>query len=497
MANEKAYKCRDFAQLDGENYASYPAIKAIVEKHAPKALEKLYARIATDEQASSLLPNQQIRDHAASAQLAHWKALFSHRFDDEQVQRSEKIGRVHSEVGLDPSFYIGGYALVLEEMIERAMTSGLHNPLSARKTGKTIATLVKVALVDMEAAMSAYFREEERARRAVIASMGEALQAMKDGNLQAQLSDLPEEYQEITHDFHEMRRELSSIIVDISDAAGNIDTGSREISAAANDLADRTERSAAGISRTAEVMSEVNLGIQSTVSSVKRVNESIAEVDNQAVAGGQIVTDAIGAMDKIKHSSEEIGQISEVIENIAFQINLLALNARVEAARAGEAGKGFAVVASEVGALAHRTSDSAKSIKELISKSNGDVLAGVDLVAQTKSALEVIISRLAVARSEARDIATSASTQADSLQEINDEVQRMETSTQQNAAMVEESNAATRTLSQEASRLTEIVGRFRLERRSKVHDENDSAVQAFVAQEHAENEGLALHRRYG
>jgi methyl-accepting chemotaxis protein len=175
-------------------------------------------------------------------------------------------------------------------------------------------------------------------------------------------------------------------------------------------------------------------------------------------------------MDKIKTSSEEIAQITEVIESIAFQTNLLALNAGVEAARAGEAGKGFAVVASEVGALAHRTTESAKSIKALIGKSSADVREGVDLVGRTKSALEQIIQKVGDAKTKAGEITTQAEAQAGKLKQVSDEIQRMDATTQQNAAMVEQSNAAARALSQESQRLTGIVGRFSIERRTKYRD---------------------------
>ncbi|HEY1125311.1 MAG TPA: globin-coupled sensor protein [Sphingobium sp.] len=452
--------------LTQENYKVFPRIKAIVDKFGGKALERLYARIASDRAASAFLPTQDKREYAARAQLEHWKQLFGGRFDERQVERSEHIGRIHARVGLTPHLYIGGYALVLEELIQRSMRRSFFSRLSGRRTGDLIGTLVKAALLDMDAALSAYFRAEEEARRTVIDSVGQALSRMADGNLQADLQGLPETYQQIAVDFHRMRHEISSILCDMADAADNIDTGSNEISSAAGDLASRTERTAEGITRTAEVMRGVTGAVLDTANAVREINNSITEISGQAEQGGAIVISAIGAMDKIKASSDEIAQITEVIESIAFQTNLLALNAGVEAARAGEAGKGFAVVASEVGALAHRTTESAKSIKALIGKSSADVNEGHELVGRTRAALEQIIEKVGGAKVQAGEISAQAETQAHNLQEVSAEIQKMDSSTQQNAAMVEQSNAASRGLSAEAQRLMAIVTRFQLERRS-------------------------------
>lgn len=455
-----------FVQLTQDNYAAFPKIRSLIDRFAGKALDRLYARISGDRATASLFKSAEQRNRAAQAQLLHWKQLFAGHFDARQIERSEHIGRVHSRVGLEPKYYIGGYALVLEELIEQTLRRNLFLRLSGRRSGKVVSTLVKAALLDMDAALSAYFNAEAEARKQVIDTVGQALARIADGDLRAELKGLPEAYKQIAVDFHRMRHEMSSMVVEMADAAENIDAGSNEISSAAGDLAGRTERNAEGITRAAEVMRGVTGGVLQTAGAVRDVNTSITEISAQAEHGGAIVTSAIGAMDKIKASSEEIAQITEVIESIAFQTNLLALNAGVEAARAGEAGKGFAVVASEVGALAHRTTESAKSIKSLISKSSADVHDGVDLVGRTRVALEQIIAKLGGAKEQAGEISTQAEAQARSLKAVSDEIQKMDSSTQQNAAMVEQSNAASRALSNEARRLTSIVSRFALERRS-------------------------------
>ena len=171
---------------------------------------------------------------------------------------------------------------------------------------------------------------------------------------------------------------------------------------------------------------------------------------------------AVQSSVKIEKSSQEINQIISVIDEIAFETNLLALNAGVEAARAGEAGRGFAVVASEVRSLAQRSADAAKEIKDLISTSTSQVGDGVKLVAETGEALERIVNNIVEINSVVTDIAASAQEQAATLQQVNDAAVRMDQSTQQNAAMSEEATAASRSLAQKSRELAGLINKFEL-----------------------------------
>jgi methyl-accepting chemotaxis protein len=474
---DKASASQDFVTLSEENYRQFPRLRKIMEKSAPKALKKLYARIASDPVTAGLLPTQKDRDRAAKAQHNHWVELFGGTFDGASRGRSRAIGEVHARIGLSPSYYVRGYALVLEEVIGDILKGGLCNRLNGRNVGDLVATLVKTALFDMEIALSTYFEAEERARVSVINSLEVALQQVAAGDLCAQLSDLPPAYAKIGEDFHTMRRCMSDIVTQMAQAADNIDTGSGEISSAAADLATRTEQQAATLARTSEVMQAINEGMQSTATNARQVNQSVSQAHVQAQESGEIVSSAMEAMDRIKSSSSQIATITEVIEAIAFQTNLLALNAGVEAARAGEAGKGFAVVASEVRALAHRTTDSAKDIKELISQSSVHVEDGVDLVARTGSALHQIIEKVSEATEQAQQIAALAESQATTLEQVSNEISHMDVTTQQNAAMVEQSNAAAHTLSEEAHGLNDLVSKFRVERRDVMRPEGSRGSQ--------------------
>jgi methyl-accepting chemotaxis protein len=218
---------------------------------------------------------------------------------------------------------------------------------------------------------------------------------------------------------------------------------------------------AARIAETARGMDQVTAIVHETATGAQAVRRTITAAEREASEGGEVVRRAIDAMAAIEGSAQEIGQIISVIDGIAFQTNLLALNAGVEAARAGEAGRGFAVVATEVRALAQRSADAAQSIKALITTSGEQVSAGVELVSQSGTKLGGIVTRIGEISALIGDIAGSASRQAESLGQINGAMGEMDRMTQQNAAMVEESAAATRSLAAEAVRLTELVASFR------------------------------------
>lgn len=455
-----------FAALDDDNARHYRHLRAAVEAHGPTALASLYAAIGSNPVTAGLLPTERQRRKAADAQYQHWLRLFSGPFDEAAAARSQHIGKIHSDVGLTPGFYINGYAIVLDHLITAILSRKLVTPFNGRNTGHMIGTLVKIALHDMEGALGAYFKEEAVSRSAALASMSSALSGMARGDLRAELDQLPPAYGQLAEDFRAMRDNICAMVVQLADSAQSVRTGSGEISDAAQDLANRTESQAANIAEIADVMRGVTHAVEGNAASAREVNASVSEVSGEARHGGEVMGAAVVAMDKIKQSSNEIGQIIDVIEGIAFQTNLLALNAGVEAARAGDSGKGFAVVASEVRALAHRTTDAAKDIKDLITKSACDVSEGVELVAQTGSALDRIIASLADTTARASEIADSSQAQAHHMQTLSGRVEQMDLNTQQNAAMVEQSSAVARTLSEQAVRMAGIVGQFRFDSRS-------------------------------
>jgi len=303
-----------------------------------------------------------------------------------------------------------------------------------------------------------------RAQEVVVSELGQALSSLSDKNLRYSITtSFPGEYEALRENFNTAVRELNAIIGAVRASTEQVSTGANEIRAASDDLAMRNEQQAASLEETAAATNQVTGLVKQSAEGATEARASIAETHQKATDGGAVVQSAVDAMAAIEKSAQEITQIIDVIDGIAFQTNLLALNAGVEAARAGDAGKGFAVVANEVRALAQRSADAANDIKELITNSTGQVKRGVTLVGETGELLQAIVERIASVNGQVKDMAEASATQASSLEQVNSSVGDMDRMTQQNAAMVEESTAAARSLADEAAELGRLVSQFKTE----------------------------------
>jgi methyl-accepting chemotaxis protein len=302
----------------------------------------------------------------------------------------------------------------------------------------------------------------QEAQAAVVNALADGLSRLSDGDLTHRLSKpFTSEYEQLRADFNGAVEKLQGAMQIIANNASQIGSGADEIAGASDDLSRRTEQQAASLEETAAALDEITATVRKSAEGAKTARQAVQTAKSGAAEGGDVVRQAVTAMGEIETSSQQIGNIIGVIDEIAFQTNLLALNAGVEAARAGDAGKGFAVVASEVRALAQRSADAAKEIKALISASTQQVGAGVQLVGRTGQALQQIVSQVETIDALVSEIAASAQEQATGLAEVNSAVNQMDQVTQQNAAMVEQSTAATHALRGEASELRRLIGEFR------------------------------------
>nr|WP_314091260.1 methyl-accepting chemotaxis protein [uncultured Shinella sp.] len=309
--------------------------------------------------------------------------------------------------------------------------------------------------------------EVDRVRAAAMAEatdgLAGGLKRMAHGDLACELTQsFAPEFEALRQDFNAAVGQLRTTLQSVSEATGAIDSGSRELSQAANDLSRRTEQQAAALEETAAALDEITANVSNSSKRAEEARAKAAEATGSADLSTKVVSDAVSAMQRIEDSSRQISNIIGVIDEIAFQTNLLALNAGVEAARAGEAGKGFAVVAQEVRELAQRSAQAAKEIKELIRHSATEVEGGVRLVTETGEALKIIGQHVNDINGELNAIATSAREQSIGLAEVNSAVNQMDQTTQQNAAMVEQSTAASASLATEAERLRQLVGQFQV-----------------------------------
>lgn len=297
----------------------------------------------------------------------------------------------------------------------------------------------------------------------IVSSIGNGLDALARGDLSVCVdADLTGPFAKLKTDFNRAVTGLASAMHSVTNATQSINTSANEIRHASDDLSRRTEGQAASLEETAAAMTEITGTIGQTAQSATRANAVVGQTRVEAEHSGDVVRRAITAMGGIERASAEIAEIISVIDGIAFQTSLLALNAGVEAARAGEAGRGFAVVASEVRALAQRSAEAAKDVKTRIMSSVTQVETGVALVSETGKTLDRIMGRVSEISDLVSDISQSADRQAATLKQVNMAVSDIDAVTQQNAAMVEEATAAARSLAGEADTLANDVARFRL-----------------------------------
>ena len=303
-----------------------------------------------------------------------------------------------------------------------------------------------------------------------VQAVGNGLKRLAEGDLVTQIDvQFVAHLDQLRQDFNNSLSRLNGTMKAVGSNARAISAGADEIRSAADELSKRTEQQAASVEETAAALEQITTSVKDAAKRTQEASQLAAHTRSDAERSGEIVRNAIGAMQQIEKSSGEIGNIIGVIDDIAFQTNLLALNAGVEAARAGEAGKGFAVVAQEVRELAQRSANAAKEIKDLIATSERHVRTGVNLVSETGTALDTIVSGVQDINRHVQAIAEASREQSAGLQEINTAVNTMDHGIQQNAAMVEESTAASHSLATEAASLSNLLAQFRTDGGDATH----------------------------
>ncbi|KAF6700651.1 HAMP domain-containing protein [Enterobacter hormaechei] len=271
-----------------------------------------------------------------------------------------------------------------------------------------------------------------------------------------------DEVAQIAQAFNAFSDKLSAVMVQLRDASASVKNAAHEIAAGNQDLSGRTEQAASSLRETASAVEEITASVTQSNESAAEANEQAIKASAAASRGGDVVAQAISTMQSIELASAKIGDITSVIDGIAFQTNILALNASVEAARAGEQGRGFAVVAGEVRNLASRSAQAAKEIKSLIDSTTESVATGSRFVHLAGDSMDEIRASVGSVSGIMREISIATREQMKGIHEINHAVTHLDRMVQQNAELVVQSAAAASALQSQAGDLAETAGHFRI-----------------------------------
>ena len=381
----------------------------------------------------------------------------------EKLARSEQVDAALSPSGV---FAAGTKAIEAGFGLYDATSPALEGLLRDRIAGLNKALLTTMAGV--LACMALALLLAYGIIRAIVRSLRQAGQIAQDlaaGELDRTIAiTTRDEVGQLLGALATTQRKLKGIVAEIRSATDTVSSAAAEIAQGSGDLAQRTEEQASALEETASSMEELTGTVKQSADNAGQANRLAGAARNQAEQGGQVVDRAIGAMSAINRSSRKIADIIGVIDEIAFQTNLLALNAAVEAARAGEQGRGFAVVAGEVRKLAQRSADAAKEIKALITDSVAKVEDGGKLVDNAGQTLKEIVTSIKKVSDIVAEIAAASREQAGGIEQVNKAILQMDQVTQQNAALVEQTAAASHSMGDQAQELQRLMGFFRLDR---------------------------------
>jgi methyl-accepting chemotaxis protein len=478
----------DFIGLGPDERARLARLSDQVTAAIGPALDNFYKRMSSRPQLARMFSEPARLGYAKDRQSTHWAILAKGRYDATYLDNVKKVGAVHARIGLAPDWYISGYALIVEALIGHIVGAYVATTEARRRSLFTagprvdatdlsadISVVVKAALLDIGIVIEQYLdalaeekrqleaqkARDEAAQGEALAALAEVIAALANGDLSRRMPEgLPGNFRAMAENVNAALQQISGAISVAGDGANGIGQQIDELANGTDSLSDRTTQQASSLEQSSAALHELAESIASTSREAGSAATLISSVRVESEGSNEIVGRASAAMEQIEKGSAEIGSIIALIDGIAFQTNLLALNASVEAARAGDAGRGFSVVAQEVRALAQRSAEAAGTIKGLVSTNAAQVKSGRELVEETRVRLNGIAESIAAVSQIAASIANAASEQSNGLGELNQAMSMIDGLTQQNASLVDRTNANTQALRKDVDRLNEVLSRF-------------------------------------
>ncbi len=449
-----------FVGLDKEARATLRGLQPLLNKEVPAALQTFYEKVRKTPEMRRFFQSEDHMEGASNRQEAHWALIAEGDFGQDYNDAVKKIGQVHARIGLEPRWYIGGYAIVTDHLLSAVVDEvfptgflGTRNTRKLDQARKSISSLMKTVMLDMDLAISAYLDtlagQLAARQKTVIDALGAGLESLAAGDLTCVIEiDFPEDQMRLKDDFNKSVLSLRSTVDRALSAGANVLSGSQQLSATAEQLSQGAAEQAASTEQASASMEEMTSTIKQSAENASETEKIARKSAADAVASGSAVEKAVSAM-------QTIASKIMVVQEIARQTDLLALNAAVEAARAGEHGRGFAVVASEVRKLAERSQAAAAEISTLSSEtvkaaqSAGEILGR--LVPDIQRTAQLVEEITAATREQNVGAA-----------QINGAIQQLDKVTQQNSSAAEEMSTTAEELSMQAGELQNAIAYFRI-----------------------------------
>lgn len=464
-AISQALDAYDIGQAERQKLAQ---LKTMLSREMDPVLESFYSYALGDSDIKKFFTSDSLVRHARERQKEHWMMLFSGSFDDAYLRSAKTVGEVHFRIQLPFQHYMSAYSRAASDLTKVIAAKTMSRAsLSGNKSAVDTLTIVSRAMfLDAQMVIQAYFDAQS-------AEQDSALQAVRDGlgrisagqpvepiRGQAEGGSFPQRYDRLRENFNAAVIALQTINEQLVPMVQTMGLSTKEVASAVESLAGRTEQQAHALASTVSSVRELSESVKGSADTAQKVDAEAHNASSDARAAGEVVQQAVAAMQSIESSSKNIAEKITSINEIAFQTNLLALNAAVEAARAGDAGRGFAIVANEVRQLAERAAQTATEVGEIIQDSSRYVASGVERVGQTGDALERIIGNVVRVGDLISGVTQNTKSQADQLDEIRSTLDQLDTVTQANVGMVEETTAAALDLGRTQDELGDVLSRF-------------------------------------
>ncbi len=432
-----------FAGVEADQGELLRRHRQTLERHVETALRDLFQRFQTFPDAARHFQSERQIDRLHDLQSSHWSVLTDARFDGLYAERVKVLADSESQMGLDPRWRIAGHSVVVETvvtgLIEEYWPKSILPGGKARRKELTdlVSAFLRTAMVDAEIGVSLRFNQMRHAHNRALGEQrkedqaeldrvfGDAIRGLSQLDFSARVTgEMPEAWRDLAGTLNDALAEIQARLTAVADNANESDRLVATLASGAGTLSARSAEQSANLIETANALGAIVERVRNTLGETRKAQGAAASTQQSVALSGSIVGEAMSAMADIEASAEKIGQIIGVIDEIAFQTNLLALNAGIEAARAGDSGRGFAVVAQEVRALAQRSADAAREIKQLVTGTKAQVEVGVEHVHRTQDAIGNIVRQVEGINEAITGIARESAADAEGLEGVTAEIGR-------------------------------------------------------------------------